>query len=170
MHSGSKLIAVAVLAVLCAAPAARAGDVAFGVQGSWGDSADLAVGARVIADLSGQKSGLSVVASFDYFFPGDDGWGDFLGIDLKYWELNGNLVYGFAKSSSVQPYVGTGLNYAHVSLTESEFTGISVSDSDVGINILGGLNFGSGRTKFFAEAKFEAGGGEQFVVTGGIRF
>lgn len=155
---------------LSLAPSAQAGDVAVGVQGSWGDDADLAVGARVIADLSGTRSGISAIASFDYFFPDDNGLGDLLGIDLKYWELNGNLVYGFAKTSSVQPYVGAGLNFAHASVKETEFTGISVSDSNVGLNILGGLNFGSGRTKFFAEAKFEAGGGEQFVVTGGIRF
>lgn len=158
------------LSALSFAPSARAGDVSFGVQGSWGDDADIAVGARVIADLSAKRSGVSAIASFDYFFPGDNGLGDLLGIDVKYWELNGNLVYGFAKNSNVQPYVGAGLNFAHASVTETQITGISVSESDVGLNVLGGLNFGSGKTKFFAEAKFEAGGGDQFVVTGGIRF
>jgi hypothetical protein len=41
----------------------------------------------------------------------------------------------------------------------------------VGVNLMGGLNFQT-RTRImpFIEAKFELGGGEQFVLTGGIYF
>lgn len=140
--------------------------VHLGVQGSFGENSDFGVGARAIFDLSGHRAGLTGIASFDYFFVGDDGLGSLLGLDVNYWEANGNIVYAFSRSGSVQPYIGAGLNLAHASLS-TDIGGVSTSD--IGVNALGGINFGkSGR--LFAEARLELGGGEQFVATVGVRF
>lgn len=140
--------------------------IRFGVQGSFAEHTDIGVGARAIFDLSGHKAGVTGIASFDYFFGGDGGFGDFLGVDVSYWEANGNAVYTFSRTGSVQPYAGAGLNFAHIGVS-SDFGG--GSNSDIGLNVLGGITFGKkGRT--FVEGRLELGGGDQFVVTAGVRF
>jgi hypothetical protein len=152
--------------------------VSFGVNADWSDDADFGVGGRVIVNLDKQLKGLEAVGSFDYFFPsaGDVGdiEGDGVDVDVTYFEVNLNAVYKFKlENSSLTPYVGSGLNIAHgnvgasVDLGDFGSVGGSVSNTEVGLNILGGVIINK---KFFVEAKFEAGGGEMFVVSGGIRF
>jgi hypothetical protein len=67
----------------------------------------------------------------------------------------------------VAPYAGTGLNYAHASVSVPELAGMSVSNSEVGLNILGGAKFKLGQVTPFGEFRVELGGGEEFVITGG---
>ena len=94
----------------------------FGVQVSLADDFDLGLGARMaLAPPAG--SPVRIMASFDWFFPDQDG--------LDYWELNGNIVYMIpVVNSSVAPYVGGGLNVAHLSVD----VGIlgSASDTELG--------------------------------------
>ena len=92
------------------------------------------------------------------------------GEDRSYWELPGNLAYFFKveASSSLAPYAGGGLNIAHKS---KEFDdGRSASDTDLGLNLLGGTLFGRGKVNPFVELRVELAGGEQFVLTGGVLF
>jgi hypothetical protein len=143
--------------------------ISFGVQASWGDDADLGLGARVQLDLENVKPGLAAVGSFDYFFPGNGG---VTGVDISYWEANANVTYSFElKGRPFRPYVGTGLNLAHGS-GSVDILGISAggSDNNIGANLLGGVAFSKGNLKPFVEAKFELGGGKQFVLSGGVRF
>ncbi len=164
-----RLMSLVAVAVLGLAVSARAEDksVSFGVQGSWGNDSDFGVGARVIAPLNSLQKGVEGIASFDYFFPstGDGGFDS----GVKYWEANANLVYRLPgkRRSSVRPYLGAGLNVAHGSFGSDDGWGGSGSSTKVGLNLLGGLTFSE---RFFLESKFEAGGGEQFVVSGGFRF
>jgi hypothetical protein len=152
-----------VLAAICivASVDARAAEktLSGGLQISYGEDSDIGVGVRGIYDLENVMSGMEAIGSFDYFFWSEEGVDD-----LSYWEINLNAIYKIKlEDSSIQPYTGAGLNYAHASAG-------GVSDSDVGLNILGGAVFGSGSIKPFLEVKIEAGGGEQFVVSGGVRF
>jgi hypothetical protein len=153
-----RTLLLACACLFLAAPAAA--QVGVGGQVSWADDADIGVGARIVVPLDQIHPQLSFVPSFDVFFPGDD---------LNYWELNANLHYSFPQGNpQVVPYVGTGLNYARVSF-RTPGTG-RVSSSDLGVNLLGGIRFPMNTVTPFAELKFEIGGGEQFVLTGGLTF
>ena len=165
-------------------PQVRAADVQFGPRFNVSDDADLGVGADVRWQFLREDRRLALSASFDYFFP-DDGtddfaealrpFEDFLGdvdlpfdlareTDVEYWEANLNLTWDFTSERTVIPYAGVGINYARVKV--SAF-GFDTDESDVGANVLAGIRIAR---RFYVEAKQEAGGGELFVLTVGVRF
>jgi hypothetical protein len=156
-------------AMLLALPAAAAAQdrVQFGVQGNYGEETDFGVGVRMAVDFGDVHDGLGAAASFDYFFPDDDGDFAAIGADVTYWEVNGNLLYTLR--GSLAPYVGAGLNLSHKNV-EVEVGDVPVADRDAteaGLNVVGGLRLGR---NVFAEARLELGGGEQLVVTAGFLF
>jgi hypothetical protein len=161
------LVVVAALAVVSQQAVAQANvrPIRFGVQGSWAsDNVDFGVGARVVYPALGtmvKVAGLEGYASFDFFFPGNS---------VTYWELNPGVTYNLALSGlkGVSPYVGGGLNVAHISVDLGGFG--TASDTKMGLNVLGGGRFGLGKLSAFAEARYEIGGGERFVATFGILF
>ncbi|HWP45724.1 MAG TPA: outer membrane beta-barrel protein [Candidatus Limnocylindrales bacterium] len=148
------------------------GQVLFGAQVSVADDVDVGVGVRVVWDLAQYQKGLGVIGSFDYFFPG--GESPFFPVatgDLSYFEVNANLTYTFETGRNIAPYVGGGLNIAHASIEFVGVEAVEASDTEVGVNFLGGVMFNlAGRLMPFAELRIEANGGEQFMVTGGILF
>lgn len=164
-----RLVLTLVLAGGLASPVS--GQVVFGPQGSWGDESDFGIGARLQVPFAGlvttepgsALSTMFLIGSFDWFFPDDD---DFPGVDVNWFEVNLNAAYPLVMEG-LRPYVGAGLNYARVSV---EVGGETDSDSDVGLNVLGGLNFLLGGLTAFTEGRFELGGGEQFVLTFGVLF
>ena len=155
------LVAAAVMLCLMGVETASAQGFRWGPEVSLGTDTDLGLGARAEFDFSG--SALTIIASFDYYFP--DG-------PANYWEINGNLIYNFSIPSAptVTPYAGGGLNIAHVSWDGDNGLFDDRSDTDPGLNLLGGARFDAGTIMPFVELKFEIEGGEQFVVTGGILF
>lgn len=178
----TKAVTLAVfLAVV--APQARAADVQFGPRFNVSDDADLGLGADVRWTFLRDDPRLALTASFDYFFPedGSDEVAQALrqfesligGIDLPfdlgdtsldYWEANLNLTWDFTSGRPVIPYAGVGINYARV---ETSAFGFDTDESDVGANVLAGVRIAR---RFYVEAKQEAGGGELFVLTLGVRF
>jgi len=167
-----------------AAPVAAA-DVQFGPRVSISNDADFGVGADVRWAFLADDPRLAVSATFDYFFP-EDGDGelddaledfeDFFPDDfdlpfdfspdteVEYWEANLNLTWDFTSDRAVVPYAGVGMNYGHA---RASAFGFDTDESDVGANVLAGIRI---RDRFYVEAKTEAGGGELFVVTAGVRF
>jgi hypothetical protein len=154
-----------VLAVLTAGLMIGTADAeaqAFGVQGSWGDETDFGIGARLelgLPDVFTTEPPLSntfLIGSFDYFFPEFcDGFDD-----CSYWELNANLAVPIT-ATSIDPYAGLGLNIGRASFADE-------SDSEVGLNLLGGLRFALGGLSAFGEGRFVLGGSEQFVLSLGV--
>jgi hypothetical protein len=139
---------------LAAAPAMaqqKAG-VSFGPQASWGSDSDLGVGGRVQFGLTPRVVG---IVSFDYFFPDCD--------ECTYWELNPGAVITLP-ASSINPYVGAGLNIARASVDLGTST---VSNTETGVNLIAGLRLGK---SLFTEGRVSLGGGEQFVITAGFLF
>jgi hypothetical protein len=57
-----------------------------------------------------------------------------------------------------------GINYAR---SRVEVFGLEEEDDDVGANVLAGVRIAR---RVFVQAKKEAGGGDLFVVTAGVRF
>jgi hypothetical protein len=159
-----KLLTGACVALLIMVPDAAQAQIGLGGQLNIADDADLGIGVRGTFPLPTTMP-LEIIGSFDYFFPSTG----VAGIDVDYWELNANIVYVFPiPSTTVAPYAGTGLNYAHASVSVPELPGMSVSNSDVGLNILGGAKFKVGQVTPFGEFRVELGGGEEFVITGGV--
>lgn len=158
---------VVAVALLFAAGAANA-QVRFGGQVSWGDDTDLGIGVRleyVPRSIVGNTPIFSA-AHFDYFFP--DNGGVFGGVDVTYWEINYNVYYQF-RAPSLTPYAGGGL---HVSRWSVSVGGVSADNTDVGLNLGGGLKFKTrGKLTPFVEGRFTIGGDvEQLILTGGLVF
>ena len=180
------LAAIAALGtIVAAAPGHAQSRVQFGPHASVSDDADLGVGADVRWTFLPDDRRLALVASFDYFFPPQDEVVEFepelqrfferfgvrppprafpLDTDVEYWEANLNLTWDFGPSATVVPYAGAGVTYARASVS---FLGVENEEDDVGANVLAGLRIAR---RFFVEAKKEAGGGELFVLTAGVRF
>lgn len=152
-------LAVCLLIGLPSASQAQERSVFFGPQINWGfDDAEFGIGGRVLGAIP--NTGFAIIGSFDYFFPGND---------VTYWEINGNGVYRFAipDNPNFTPYAGAGLNIARVSRDVGDETR---SDSDIGLNLLGGLEWDVGSFRPFGELRVEIDGGEQVVLTGGVLF
>jgi hypothetical protein len=134
------------------------------------DDADLGFGAFVGVPMASIHEDLSFVGDFGYFFPGDQG---FDGVDVDYWELNANGLFKFPLADqSFTPWALAGLNIANgsVGVDFGEFGSGSSSDTEIGLNVGGGVTFGDGPMAPFAGAKFELGGGEGAVIFGGLSF
>lgn len=157
----------ALMGLVVAAPAQ--GQVGFGAQVSYASDFDLGIGARAVFGLGsmlGQTEGrlatLQGIVSADVFMP------DCGEVDCTYLEINGNGVIPIAlEGSALSPYAGAGINFARVS---SSFGGETFSSSEIGLNVLGGTYFGMGGMNLFGEARYELGGGEQFVLSLGVLF
>lgn len=136
-----------------------------GVQASYGGDSDFGIGARVTRKVGG---GLTLIGSFDYFFPSDTEGA--VGVKKQYWEANGNLVYPLAEPLGL--YAGAGLNLAHPSAELSFLdTRTAASETNLGLNVLAGLKRGyRSSLQLFGEAKYEIKGGEQFVLSVGVLF
>jgi hypothetical protein len=153
------LVMAAAMLCLVAVESASAQGFRWGPELSLATDADLGLGARVEFDLNGPP--LTIIGSFDYYFPGGS---------HDYFEFNGNLVYNFniPSAPTITPYAGGGLNIAHWSRDTND--GEDRSDTDPGLNILGGARFDVGSVILFGEMKFTIEGGDQFVITGGVLF
>ena len=156
--------AALVVAATFTAPAANA-QIGFVVQGSYGmDVEAIGVGGGLSFGLGSMtaNSGISAEATFDYFFTDDP---------LQFWEINGNALYDIKSVNGL--YVGAGVNYANSSIDsdfcDNDIFEVDCSTSDIGLNVLSGFKFSGGKGPF-VQAKFEVGGGEQLVISGGIRF
>jgi len=146
----------ALLALCAGAGAPLSAQLRFGAQADWGDNTDFGIGGRLEHGLTKlfPNVPLRAAASFDYFFPGNS---------LNYWEINYNVFYQL-KADALTPYAGGGLVLAYASAGGG-------SNSDLGVNLGGGLKFATGgKMTPFIEARVELGAGEQFVLTGGLLF
>jgi len=145
-----------------AAAPARAHDesVSLGVELDYGNDSEFGIGGRLRHSLRGlfPNAPLSGIATVNLFFPGNG---------VTWVEGNYNVVYNFhiASSPKVVPYAGAGLNFVYVDVNNVG------SDTQFGLNIVGGTEFrNSGRVTPFIEIRGVIDGGDQLVLTGGIRF
>lgn len=159
---------IGITALALAAPRPAHAQLQFGPEVSWASqSIGIGVGARVEASLANMipsVKGLGVIGSFDYFFPGSS-----YGVSPSYWEINANGTYHFEiPNVKIAPYAGAGLVVAHSAVTVGNF---SASSTNVGLNILGGVNFPAmGKITPFAELRLELRSGTAFVVSAGVLF
>lgn len=156
----------AVVLCLTVAPSAQA--QRFGIQVDFGTDTDVGIGARGEFDLlnvftnRGAFSRAFIVASFDYFFIDCN--------DCTYWEINPMLAVPIRITNpNITPYLGGGLNIGHFSQDVGAPFG-NVSDTDVGLNLLGGLRFPLGGVSAYTDARIVVGNNDQLVLTFGLLF
>lgn len=140
----------------------------FGAHAIWANDADIGLGARMEMDMSGKLSKqppLSrafFIGQFDFFLdPCDPS-------DCTYFEINPGIAVPL-NATTLKPYLGAGLNIARMSVDLGGTLGTQ-SDTDFGLNLLGGLKLNLSGLDAFTEARIALGGGEQFSIAFGILF
>ena len=157
------LIAVALVVVGASTAQAQR----FGAHAIWADDADIGVGGRMELDMPGKLSKQApwsrafFIGQFDYYLDPCDGG------DCTWFEINPSIAIPL-NATTLKPYVGAGLNIAHVSVDLGTFG--NASDTDIGLRLLGGLKLNLSGLDAFTEAGLALGGGEQFSIAFGILF
>lgn len=108
-------------------------------------------------------------ADFIYYLTGDDN--DFGG-DFTWWEFNANGHYLFVTEEDMIVYALGGLNFASFSydFNFEGFGGGSVSETEIGLNIGAGLEYGLGFADLYGELKYALSSADQLVLSAGLRF
>jgi hypothetical protein len=157
---------LAVVLCVTAAPSAQA--QRFGIQADFSTEWDFGIGARGEFDLTnvftnqGAFSRAFIITSFDYFFADCN--------ECTYWELNPMLAVPITVTNpKIKPYLGGGLNIARVSV-DLPAPLEDASDTEIGLNLLGGLRFPLGGVNAYTDARIVIGDNDQLVLTFGFLF
>ncbi len=156
--------------------------VTFGPQLAWGDDTDFGIGGRINFDLAGPLAiddglfqNLFASATGSYFFD-DCGSGVPDAVDCSFIEFNGNANVPFTiEDSSVSGYLGSGVHLARFSVDTNSVNQtpglfLPTTDTEVGLNVLGGFMFPVSDLTGFVEGKFGLVGAQQFILSAGILF
>lgn len=137
------------------------GGLAIGTEDVFGG---IGIQANGYYSLPGEQP-IRVGGDVTIFFPGDN-------VDFFTVNLNGH--YLFYDEDGLSAYGIAGLNIATLSvdLGIGEFFGVddTVSDTEVGLNIGGGVEYDVEFGFLFGEIKFVVSNADQLVLTGGLRF
>jgi len=155
-----KLLYVAALVGMLVVPGAVQAQMSAGpVLAYHTDGEALGVGGFLGIPLPQLSEGFALVPNFIWWFP-DAG---------TMFEVNGDLMYSFpvSEGTPVLPFAFAGLNIFRTSVDLGTFG--TFSNTDVGLNLGGGVQF-PGSLSPFAGAKFEIQDGTGFVIFGGISF
>lgn len=95
------------------------------------------------------------------FFPEDQN-----NTDHSFWTVNANVHYLLITEDASAVYGLGGINYA----TQNFSNGTSVTNSEVGLNLGGGAEFGVDFGVIYLEAKYVISDFDQLVLSGGVRF
>lgn len=152
-----KLLCAVALVGLLAVPASASAQATVGPLVGFHDDVDFGIGAFASVPVPSLDPNLSIVPSFVFYFPGEG---------LDYWEINGDVMYSFEVSAEtpVLPFAFAGLNFANFGVEGFD------SQTEIGLNLGGGVEFRAESLNPFAGAKFTVGDVDGFVIFGGIGF
>jgi hypothetical protein len=155
-----KLLCVVALVGMMSAPVAVQAQMTAGpALGYHTDAESIGVGGFLSIPVPQLSPGFAIVPNFIWWFP-DAG---------SLFEVNGDVAYNFpvAADSPVAPFAFAGLNIMRASVDIGNQT---FSNTDVGLNLGGGVQFNAGSLAPIAGAKFEIQDGTGFVIFGAIGF
>lgn len=109
----------------------------------------------------GFNENLRGAADVVIFFPDDEN-----NVDHSFWTINANIHYLLMAEDASVFYALGGLNYA----TQHLSNGVSITDSEAGLNLGGGAEFGVNFGVIYLEAKYVISDFDQLVLGGGVRF
>lgn len=152
-----KLLCAVALLGMTIAPAGVAAQATVGPMAAFHDDVDFGIGGFVSIPVPSLDPNLTIVPSFVYYFPDDP---------FNYWEINGDVLYAFEVSADtpVLPFAFGGLNFASFGIDGGN------SNTEIGLNLGGGIKFRAESVEPFAGAKFQIGDIDGFVIFGGIGF
>ena len=134
--------------------------------------ADFAIGGDVRYDLSANVDApIQLSGAFDFYFADDR---QFLNTTASQTiftvDLNGHYI--FPTEGTISPYAGAGLGITNVSVDIDTPAGNSGGDdTDIGLNLVGGVEFQTGSVRPFAQGQVSFGGDfTRFGITGGVLF
>ncbi len=136
------------------------GGLALGTKSDGFGSSALGIDLRGVHAINDK---VRIGADFEYFFAEGD---------ATFWILDGNVHYIFVEDD-VLFYGIAGLGILHVSYPFfSPITGSSesIGDTNVALNLGGGIDFPTKFGAVFGEIKFQIEDGNQIVIAGGVRF
>lgn len=150
-----KLLGAVALVGMLTMPSGAEAQTLGAVGAYYDDLEAFGLGAYVAIPIPQVYEGLSFNPNFVFFFP--DG-GD-------YWELNGDVVLSFPleDDSPIIPFALSGISIGRTSAG-------SFSDTDIGLNLGGGVAFPLESVRPVAGAKFEIRDNTGFVIFGGVGF
>ena len=135
----------------------------------------------------GPRLGFDLIGDVEEFFVGVDGRLDLAALpvvlngafdiylveeNFDFWQLSFNALYEFGVANvAFSPYVGGGIGISRTSLDFNlgDF-GNDASDTDIGLNLIGGATFGFGSLKPFAQAQITFGDVDLLTIGGGLLF
>lgn len=151
------LIALGTVAALSSTPALLQAQLSLGPTLAINDG-DIGIGATIGAPMEAVGEGIRFMGDFLYYFP-DIG---------TYLEINANLTYDFPlDESTIVPFVLAGLNFGRSS---REVAGVTLTNTDVGLNLGGGIVFDAGRFRPAVGGRFILRTGSPFVVFATLPF
>jgi len=150
---------IVTIAMLALVPSMLQAQTTLGPTLAMHDDGDLGIGATLGAPMASLGEGIGLMADFLIFFP-DAG---------SYFEVNANLTYDFPlENSTVVPFVLAGLNIGRASV---DVPGVgSTSNTDLGLNVGGGIAFDAGTFRPSVAGRFRLGDGSGFVVFATLPF
>lgn len=151
MGKPSRILAGAALLLATGAPAlaAQTRNMHIGPRVSYNfDVERVAIGAQFGLPIANR---LEFYPSFDYYLV-DEG---------SLWALNGDLKYRVFPERPRWLYIGAGVNLARAGFGNQH-------ETDVGFNLLGGVESLRGWIHPFAEARLTIGDGSSFQIAGGL--
>ncbi len=162
------LSAVTALFLLVNVPQARAqATIDLGVRGSY--DVDNYQSPAIGAGLRISTIALPIVINptFDYYFLDEDELGG-----LSFFQVTLNALFGFGLQNQVfTPYAGGGLSISRYSVDDGVVLGFDADDTVLGLNLVGGAEFGLGALTPFVQAQFVVGGDQPPAsITAGLLF
>ena len=136
------------------APPPASGGPHFGLQAALAlDGGDFGFGGRLSYPFRMAGNGKLAASAYVNWFPGN----------VNVFDINWDLQMRF-KPSGVRPYLAAGANFVIV-------TGNGNSNSDFGLNAVGGLEFSRmGKLSPFLEGRYSFFSFEDLVITAGVHF
>lgn len=134
------------------------------------ESSDVKIGGGLIYGLEVEAIGIQAGAKYA-FTPEISGAADlaiYFPDNYDWWELNANAHYHFYAEEGTKVYGLGGLNYTTWSFDMG--SGGSISNSEVGLNLGGGAEFGMDFADIYTELKYVLGDADQLAISAGLRF
>lgn len=122
----------------------------------------IAVQGGIIAGFTDQ---FRVAADFKYFFPDYPSGGH-----NYFWEINSNLHYILLAQLSTKIYGLAGINFAHQNVDTPQKKSLNTNNTEIGLNLGVGAEYGLGFVSLFGEAKYAVSNYDQFDISAGLRF
>ncbi|MEO1629907.1 MAG: hypothetical protein AAFU38_03955 [Bacteroidota bacterium] len=131
----------------------------------------IGIGGEFVAPFEISNLDLTIAPSVEYVFTEDfeDPFGN-ADVSTSIIQINGDVIARFNPQGSFVPYAGAGLAIVIFSV-EQDISGFDASDTDIGINILGGAAFPGvlGFGDPFVQGRITLAGDTAIALIGGVR-